>query len=248
VDEWGPYDWRSPKLWPVDSTHAVPLDLAVLGPPGTWRLVQQQGIRTVSRRSGRTGDTIRVTPEPGDATDWNLELEYRGEATLSPRGVWQAAGEPRRFGYGRFEPTARWNVRYFRWTQVDTARRAPADAAFAGSPFLERREPRLDYMWYRPAIPDLPGDHWALEARTTLDLPPGDYTLRTISDDAVRVWVDGRLVIDNWTPHESEVDHAPVTGGRHDVRVRYAQVDGWTELRVDIVRGDERSRGSPGPH
>src|SRR6266704_4911087 len=37
VDEWGPYDWQSPKLWPVDSTRAVPLRLAVLGAPGTGR-------------------------------------------------------------------------------------------------------------------------------------------------------------------------------------------------------------------
>ena len=36
VDQWGPYDWRSPRLWPVDSTHALPLRLAVLGPVGRW--------------------------------------------------------------------------------------------------------------------------------------------------------------------------------------------------------------------
>jgi len=62
------------------------------------------------------------------------------------------------------------------------------------------------------------------------------------------VWVDGALVIDHWTPHESMVDTAPLTGGRHELRVAYYQVDGWTELRVDIVRGVERSTGSPGPH
>jgi len=26
------------------------------------------------------------------------------------------------------------------------------------------------------------------------------------------------------------------------------QVDGWSELRVEVVRGVERSEGSPGPH
>jgi hypothetical protein len=54
--------------------------------------------------------------------------------------------------------------------------------------------------------------------------------------------------IDNWKPHESEVDYAPITPGRHDIRVEYAQVGGWTELRLDIVRGAPRSKGSPGPH
>ena len=27
VDEWGPFDWRSPKLWPADSTYTTPLKL-----------------------------------------------------------------------------------------------------------------------------------------------------------------------------------------------------------------------------
>ncbi len=248
IDEWGPYDYRAPKLWPVDSTRAVPLQLAVLGPPGTWQVITERGITSVSSRSGRTGDTIRVTPDTRAGTDWELGLEYRGAATLSPRGTWRAAGESYRFSYGRFEPAAQWKVRYFRWADSAAVRRAPGEAVFRGAPLLERQESRLDYMWYRPTIPGVPADHWALEARGRLELPGGTWTIRTISDDAVRVWVDGVLVIDSWSPHESQVDHAPLTGGRHDVRVRYAQVDGWTELRFDVVRGSETSRGSPGPH
>jgi len=61
VDEWGPYDWLSPKLWPVDSTRAVPLRLRVVGPGGRWRIAAQRGVDLVSSRSGRIGDTIAVT-------------------------------------------------------------------------------------------------------------------------------------------------------------------------------------------
>jgi hypothetical protein len=62
------------------------------------------------------------------------------------------------------------------------------------------------------------------------------------------VWVDEKLVIDNWTPHESQVDYAPIQSGTHKLRVEYRQVDGWVELRFDIIRGSNRSTGSPGPH
>jgi hypothetical protein len=104
-------------------------------------------------------------------------------------------------------------------------------------------------MWYRPTIPGLPQSRFALEATTTLTLPAGTYTLRTISDDAVRVWVDDRLVIDHWTPHESTPAYARISGGTHRLRVQYAQVEGWTELRLDILRGAVRhSEGSAGPH
>src|ERR1700682_1206870 len=48
VDEWGPYDWRSPKLWPVDSTHEIPLRLRALGPPGRWSVVSRRGIASLS--------------------------------------------------------------------------------------------------------------------------------------------------------------------------------------------------------
>jgi hypothetical protein len=77
---------------------------------------------------------------------------------------------------------------------------------------------------------------------------PGEYTLRTLSDDGVRVWVDSALVIDNWKAHETALDFAPLRGGHHDIRVQYYQGDGWYELRVEIVKGSDRSPGSPGAH
>ncbi len=235
VDEWGPYDWRSPKLWPVDSTRAAPLRLAVLGPGGRWRVVGRRGLAAVSAASGAVGDTIAVTPEPGPGADWRLELESGGV----------------RFGYGRFEPATRWRVRAVAWSDSTDPRTRPqafASHLMFGPAILDTTLPRLDLMWYRPGL-GLPQEHWALTASTPIELAPdGPWTLRTISDDAVRVWVDGRLVIERWTPGESRVDHAEIAPGRHDLRVEYFQVDGWVELRVEVVRGSPRSPGSPGPH
>jgi parallel beta-helix repeat protein len=248
VDEWGPYDWRSPKLWPADSTRAVPLRLEVLGPPGAWRVMSRRGVAALSRTSGRTGDTIAVTPSAG--ADWELRLEYRGAATISPRGVRRAAGAAYRFSYARFEPPVDWAMRFHAWTDSTDPRGKPE--AFAGllrgTPLVASRAARLDQEWYRPAIAGVPQERFALEATGTVALPPGSYTLRAISDDAVRVWVDGALAIDDWTPHESAADHAPLAGGRHDLKVQYYQVDGWVELRLDIVRGVEHSSGTAGPH
>jgi hypothetical protein len=251
VDEWGPYDYRSPKLWPADSSRVSPLALRVLGPPGEWRVVGRRGVSAVSPEAGQVGDTLVVTAASGAASDWSIELEFRGAETVSPRGERRAAGRPVRFGYERFEPAANWRVRMFAWSDsTDPRTRADAfDSLLRELPLISRDEPRLDYMWYRPLIAGLPTERWALEAESELTLPAGDYTLRVISDDAVRVWVDGALVIDRWDPHGSEVDYAAVAGGRHDVRVRYYQADGWTELRLDVLRGSPReSRGSPGPH
>ena len=250
VDEWGPYDGRSPKLWPLD-TLAVPVRLSVLGPPGVWRVAEQAGVERLSAQSGRTGDVLTVTPEAGRTGDWSLGLVYVGEETVSPRGVVVTAGEEVPFGYERFEPTGDWDVRFFAWS--DAARdpdRDPSafDALFEGEPTMQRREDRLDYQWFAPRVEGLPQERWALEATTTVELEPGEYSVRTISDDGIRVWVDGELVIDHFAPHGSLVDYAPITAGRHEIRVRYYQIGGWTELRAEVVRGDSRSTGSPGPH
>jgi parallel beta-helix repeat protein len=249
VDEWGPYDWRSPKLWPLRDAHASPLALRVLGPPGVWRVVGRRGIASLSRDSGAVNDTIVVTPAAGAERDWEITLEYRGARTVSPRGEARAAGEPYRFSYSYFQPIAGWSVSFFGWTS--TADPRTQAAAFAnvlrGAPLATQRAPRLDYLWSsRPAVQGVPPTQWAAVATTTVTLGPGEYTLRSISDDGTRVWVDGRLAIDNWTPHESVVDTAPIAAGRHELRVEYYQVDGWTELRVEVVRGVQRSRGSAG--
>jgi parallel beta-helix repeat protein len=189
VDEWGPYDWQSPKLWPVDSTRAVPLRLAVLGPPGLWHVVSQRGIATLSRPSGRIGDTLAVTPAKDSSGDWEVTLDYKGQ----------------QFSYGRFEPAINWT----------------ADS---------KSLPRVDFFSYRPG-------HWSLQATGTVALSPGSYTLRAISNNAMRLYLDDKLVIDAWTPHESKVDYVEIPAGQHNLRVEYNQTDGWIELRIEIIRG-----------
>jgi len=149
-----------------------------------------------------------------------------------------------------FAPAITWAAKFFVWTDASDPRSKPAafKALMARAPLLTRQESKLDYEWYAPAIESLPRERWALDAKGSVDLDHGAYSIRTISDDAIRVWVDGKLVIDDWKPHESVVDHAVIHGGRHKLEVQYYQVDGWTELRLDIVRGIETSSGSPGPH
>jgi hypothetical protein len=231
VDEWGPYDWRSPKLWPVDSSRTTPLALRVLGPAGSWRVIDLKGIAAVSKDLGRTGDTIVVTPAKDFKNDWEITLEYRGKGVVSPRGVRHAAGAPYTFKYGRFDPIGMWDVSFF----------ALADSVAPRKPITTLNAPRLDYMWYRPTVPGVPQANFRIAATADVKLGSGKYVLRTISDDAIRLWVDDKLVIDNWKPHESEVNVADISPGAHRLRVEYCQLDGWTELRVEVMRNSEPS-------
>ncbi len=251
VDEWGPYDWQSPRLWPLDSTRAVPLRLRVLGPAGKWRLLSQRGIARLSASSGRTGDTITVEPTVAHRGDWRLQLEYRGEAVVLRNGRRVARGVPVRFDYAHWEPAQQWTQRFFAY--ADSTDPFTKPEAFAtllrGAPLLTRTVPRLDLFWSRPREAGIPATRFAVEAMSRIELPPGQYTLRTLSDDAVRVWVDDTLMIDHFTPHETAPAYATLQGGAHTVRVQYIQVTGWVELRLDFLKGVVRqSEGSAGPH
>ncbi|HJQ12357.1 MAG TPA: right-handed parallel beta-helix repeat-containing protein [Gemmatimonadaceae bacterium] len=250
VDDWGPYDYRSPKLWPVDSAHELPLRLRSLGPPGRWRVIEQRGITPLSKTEGRIGDTIVVIAKPDSIHNWKLSLEYTGAAVTSPRGERYERGEPYTFSYERFEPHIEWAVRFYRWTDSIADLRKGAERfaeLLKNVPLATGRVSRLDYEGYR-ALPGIPRENFALAATGSIDLPPGEFTLRTISDDGIRVWVDDKLMIQNWAPHESALDYAPLSGGHHELRVEYYQADGWYELRLDILRGRDRSEGSPAPH
>jgi len=206
--------------------------------------VSRRGLAAVSQLAGTIGDTIAVTPAASSFADWERGLVYSGTATSSPRGLRTPAGAEVAFSYSRFEPLTRWAARFFSWSDSAVIRGDSAALAglFGGTPILVRELPRLDFEWYRPPaqLPGLPRERWALQATAGFVLPQGAYRLRTISDDGIRVWLDGRLVIDRWSVHESMLDEVPLSGGAHDLRVEYFQGDGWTELRVELLLVRER--------
>ena len=240
IDEWGPYDWLSPRVWPArpaDSSYiGGPLPLVVLGPAGDWRLNTARGVASLSDSSGRVGDTLVVLPAPGGVTDWEIELEYTGGPVTSPRGERTPAGQPYRFSYGRFVAPVPWALRVASWdsssdprTDIEAFRRR---LLLPATPL--RRDPVLDYMWSRPRLPEFPAERFGVAAEGVVDLPEGRWQLVTISDDGIRVWVDDQLVIDQWEPHESKLVTAPLGEGRRRLRVEYYQESGWMELRVEV--------------
>jgi len=237
VDEWGPYDYKSPKLWPEGAPDASPLDLRVLGPPGRWRLVESRGGARIAPESGEVPGILTVIPPSGPAADWSIALEYVGADVVTPFGDSIPAGPPVRFGWSRFFAPVAWRVRVYAWDDATDPRSNPAafrDLLETGDPLVEQEIDRLEWLWYQPRVEGIPLERWALRAEGTVELPPGEFRLAAISDDAIRVWVDGRLAIDAWEPHESRLDEARIDGGRHDLTVEYFQVDGWVELSVDI--------------
>lgn len=243
-----PSDWGYPKHRDTRSRGVQLLSNRFLGVGTVLQVAHTDSLR--NEDEGSAPRPVVAPPPLADTTVPSTPLSRRDRSAIvmtewgpyDYRSPLKQADE--------FAPAISWDANFFVWSDSTDPRSKPEafTILLAGTPILTRQETRLDYEWYGPAIKALPLERWALEATGAVDLGAGTYSIRTISDDAIRVWVDDRLVIDDWAPHESVVDHAVITGGHHRLRVQYYQVDGWTELRVEIVRGMETSTGSPGPH
>jgi len=82
-------------------------------------------------------------------------------------------------------------------------------------------------------------DHFGVIGRTRLMLPKGRWVLRVMSDDGVRVTVDGRAVIENWTwhgPSEDRTEFVQDEDREVEVGLEYFEIDGAAILRLDIER------------
>ena len=180
-----------------------------------------------------------VTPAAGRDTDFRIEMEYRGGAVTTSFGERIGAGKAMRFEWRRFVPTATWHVAFVPFDSTKTPRNdaAAITRAFQGAPVATLDTNRLDLTWYGPPKKVIPQANVLTEATATVTLAPGRYILRTIADDAIRVYVDDKLVLDDWVPGESHAKEVLFQStGSHRFRVEHLQLDGWYELRLDIER------------
>ncbi len=235
VDEWGPYDYASPKLWPAGRASDRPIVLRVLGPAGQWKVAGIRGATAQTTTGAVPGDLTLMPSEP--AVDFSVELEYVGAGIVTPRGEAFPAGRPYRFSYAIFEPAIDWTVSF--WTFDAATDPLAQPAAFAARlktpPARTVALTRLAYANAR-AFGDGYTTHIGVLANGRVTLPPGSYELVVTSDDGVRLWVDEKLALEDWSIHGPKDDRVSITGGTHRLRVEYFQNTGAAALQVRVVK------------
>ena len=222
---------------PAGRTRAA--EAARAGPAGEWKVASVRGA-TVEPPNGRVPGAITVTAgrrrrRPSDYR--RGAASYRGGAVVGPRGLSATpAGcaihvrllailRAGRLAGALLRPSTR------RRARRSSRMRSRASSRAAGED-RAARPARLHVG--RSDRGGVPRDRVAIVAEGTVDLPPGRLYLRTISDDGLRVWMDDERMIDHWTPHESAVDTAPITGGKRRFKVEYYEIGGFAELRFEI--------------
>jgi hypothetical protein len=72
----------------------------------------------------------------------------------------------------------------------------------------------------------------------------GTYTFRTQSDDGVRLWVNGVLLVDNWTNHAPTYNTGTIAlaaGTKYDIRLEYFDNTGGAVIRLQWQRPGQGS-------
>ncbi len=259
ITDWGPYDFSRPLVWPDRLAGWSPLTAKVFGPPGSEFEVEPPADSSlqVSPSRGRTPGTITIStlppPHTGPSRAANFATNVQiGGAKLPLSGTLLFAT---------------WTTRFYEWTDETDPRKGDAawEKLIAGKPFRGEHGPSLEYTWggggptaiYEAvenaraakgdaqdaarsiSEPRIVRDRFALVARTQMNLPAGKWRLRTISDDGVRVYLDDRRVIDNWTWHVPTEDTVEFDspGALHQFQVEYFEIDGHAQLQFFLEPG-----------
>jgi hypothetical protein len=139
-------------------------------------------------------------------------------------------------GWEKLQGGATWSATY--WNNKN----------LAGDPALSRRDAAIDFDWGTGSpAPAVSVDNFSARWARTLGFEAGAYRFYASSDDGVRIYVDGRLILDAWQKQKLPNTHAAdinLTGGNHVVVIDYFEEGGEAAIhvwwnRVDAIRGWE---------
>jgi len=112
-----------------------------------------------------------------------------------------------------------------------------ANTSLSGTPTVTV-VPQVDFDWmtFAPSVPGIPADNWSARWSGMVYAPvTGTYTFQTVSDDGVRLWIDGQQLINSWTTQPATTNTATLalTGDRfHELRMEYFEAGGSAVARL----------------
>jgi hypothetical protein len=98
--------------------------------------------------------------------------------------------------------------------------------SLSGTPAVTRVDQTVNFNWGTGSPADgVHDDNFSARWTGQIVAPKSEtYTFRTSSDDGIRVWIAGQLVIDNWTDHgwTDNTKHVALTAGQsYDIKIEY---------------------------
>jgi hypothetical protein len=144
---------------------------------------------------------------------------------------------------------ALWDVRFFPWTADPRVDEAAWRAGADGPRAVRGTVDALDFAFGHGGPSDLrlgppfddaklPAERFGCLAAATIPFPAGRWRISLESDDGVRLKVDGRTVVDDWTWHPPKRhEHVLDLPAPREVafEVAHFEIDGFAVLRLGIA-------------
>ena len=111
-----------------------------------------------------------------------------------------------------------------------------ANPDVAEPPVLVRDDPQINFNWGSGApAPGIPPNNYSVRWSRRAFFEEGNYTFSANVEGGVRLWLDGRMLIDSWQSGPlrlEQADSGPIARGDHDLRVDYRKLTGNGQIAV----------------
>lgn len=176
---------------------------------------------------------------PGQPLHGGGESGDRSSVLVGEWGPWDFRADepvPSPLREGGIFADVNWDARWFRWDGNSDPRK---DLAVwrASEPLVRKTVPTPMDPWCDDDVRATVGEErFGLIAETQVMVDAGEYVLRVRSDDGVRVIVEGKEVLTDWTWHAERSRELvlPLGQGTHRFRLEYFQIDGAAALGVEL--------------
>ena len=243
---WGPYDFQSPIIWntnPTDTSGIMQFD--VLGPKGRWKLVSVKGVELDSMLVDTFPNKFSAREIASKRTDIEIAAEYSGPSFTDQFGNKVPANTPFRFAFKKFFQPIDFVVNWFAFDSLNNPIKTGSTQSFRNqSPFKSEKTNKLDYAWWD----GIKSNEKQLKqfltiAEGTADIEEGSYEISITWDDAVKVYIDDKLIIDEWNPSKYSFDQAPnkkvqlaLAAGIHKLKVEHVELGGFATLSLNLKK------------
>jgi parallel beta-helix repeat protein len=238
MDEWGPWDHESPLIRASQArgtSHVY--EIMGSGSPEVSVVAEPAGVQVSSDRQLSSG-RARVTVSGGRGVQpYSLKIKVGTDFERTISGLLMPA---------------RWAVVFFPWTDATDPRkdlkawRALADGSkgrtvINGELSLKFGQGGPNDMKFGRGFEGagIGAERFGTIATTRLQLPPGTWKFTTLSDDGVRLIVDGKTLIENWDWHAPERDTAELVLDQEkivEVTLEHFEIDGFSTLELGLEK------------
>lgn len=177
----------------------------------------------------------QIVDLPMTSGDHEIKVEYyeAGGKAVAKFSWMPIAGPPS-------QPATYWQGQYFN------------NMTLSGAPIFVRADPEINFDWQMGSPwPTVNNEQFSVRWIRSVPADPGTYQFDVLTDDGVRLWVNGVLLIDQWHTNQSVNYSATAShpGGNMDLRLDYFENEGAAliKLQVNLSAGSSSSQATPQP-